>query len=113
MRLKPIPKRLLIHTIIYEEYRGDSTFGGNDFSPPEDIPFVLVQPKSELRRDATGVEIQIKGTIFLDAKNTPNFKRLKEESRIKFNGEDYRVVGCDALYTTDPNTPHHFEVDVR
>ncbi|MET3504944.1 putative minor capsid protein [Halalkalibacter oceani] len=112
MRIRPIPKRVLIHSIEYEEFVRDGSFG-DEFAPAETISFVLVQPKAELRRDGTGEEVQVQGVIFLDAVNTPNFKRLREKSKVHFNGHDYRVVACDALYALDPKTPHHYEVDIR
>ncbi|WP_017728499.1 putative minor capsid protein [Halalkalibacterium ligniniphilum] len=112
MRIKPIPRRFLIHSIEYEEFVRDGSFG-EEFAPSETISFVLVQPKSELKRDSNGEEVQVQGVIFLDAVNTPKFKRLREKSKVKFNGNDYRIVACDALYAFKSNTPHHYEVDIR
>lgn len=114
MRLHPIPKRNLIHTITYEEYKGEDPFGGggDDFAESETLSRVLFQPKSSLRRDGNGEEIQLTGIIFLDAKNTPDFKPLIEKSRITFNGKDMRVNACKPLYAFDPKTPHHYEIEV-
>lgn len=112
MRIKPIPKRLLIHTIEYEEFVKDGSFG-EEFAPRETIRNVLVQPKTEIRRDMYQEEIQIDAVIFLDAANTPGFKPLKEKSIVHFNGREWRVVACDALYAFDPEKPHHYEVKIR
>lgn len=112
MRIKPIPKRLLIHTIEYEEFVKDGSFG-EEFAPRESIESVLVQPKTEIRRDMYQEEIQIDAVIFLDAVNTPKFKPLKEKSKVHFNGREWRVVACDALYTFNPAIPHHYEVKIR
>ncbi len=101
----------MIHTIEYEEFVRDGSFG-DEHAPVETISFVLVQPKSELKRDSNGEEVQTKGTIFLDAVNTPKFKPLKEKSKIRFKGTDYRVIACEALYALNPDVPHHYEVSV-
>ncbi|AST94411.1 hypothetical protein BC6307_17940 [Sutcliffiella cohnii] len=111
VRIKPIPKRLLIHIIEYEEFIRDGSFG-EEFAPKETISFVLVQPKSELKRDSNGEEVQTRGIIFLDSVNTPKFRRLREKSKIRFKEIEFRVVACDALYALDPIIPHHYEVSV-
>lgn len=112
MHIKTIPKRLLIHSIGYEEFKGDGSFG-EESHPGEIIENVLVQPKTEIRRDLYEEEVQIDAVIFLDATNTPKFKPLKEKSKVHFNGREWRVVSCDALYTFDPGVPHHYEVKIR
>lgn len=112
MRIKPIPKKLLIHSIEYEEFKEDGSFG-EEFEPRETIGNVLVQPKTEIRRDLYEEEVQINAVIFLDATNTPKFKPLKEKSKVHFNGREWRVVSCDALYAFDPAKPHHYEVKIR
>lgn len=111
VRIKPIPKRVLIHTIEYEEFLKDGSFG-EEFAPRESISGVLVQPKTEIRRDEIQEEIQIDAVIFLDAVNTPGFKPLKEKSKVHFGGREWRVVSCAALYTFNPDQPHHYEVKV-
>ncbi|MEK4825128.1 putative minor capsid protein [Niallia sp. FSL W8-0951] len=111
MNIPPIPKKLLIHTIEYEEFVKDGSFG-EEFAPTETISYVLVQPSSKLRRDGNGEEVQTLGVVFLDAVNTPNFKRLKEKSKVRFKKKDYRVIECESLYALDPDTPHHYEVSL-
>lgn len=110
-KVKPIPKKLLIHTIKYEEFLRDGSFG-EEFAPTETISFVLVQPSSKLRRDGNGEEVQTLGVVFLDAVNTPNFKPLKEKSKVRFKEKDYRVIECESLYALDPDMPHHYEVNL-
>lgn len=112
MRIKPIPRKLLIHTIEYEEFVKDGSFG-EEFAPVETLTRVLVQPKTEIMRDSYQEEIQIDAIVFLDSVNTPNFKRLKEKSKVHFGEREWRVVACDALYTFDPAIPHHYEVKLR
>ena len=107
--IKAIPKKLLMHIIEYEEFLKDGSFG-EQFATMESISFVLVQPKTEMRRDANNEEVQINAIVFLDAVNTPKFKPLKEKSKVHFQGREWRVNACDALFAFNPTVPHHYEV---
>jgi len=107
--IKPIPERLLIHTIQYEEFTRDGAFG-EEFKPIVTIPFVLVQPKTQIRRNDAGEEIEIKAIVFIDALNTPNAQPLKEKSKVYFNNREWRVKSCESLYALNPTAPHHYEV---
>lgn len=111
MHIKPIPKKNLIHTIGYEEFKEDDSFG-ELFFPLEFIENVLVQPKTEIRRTAEDEEVEIQAIVFLDAVNTPLFKPLKEKSKIHFNGRVWRVASCEHLFTFDSARPHHYEVGI-
>lgn len=111
VHILPIPKGVLIHRIEYEEFDEDAGFG-EKYLPKETIVNVLVQPKTEMRRSSAGEEIQINAIVFLDAANTPGFRPLKEKSKVRFSGREWRVNSCDALYAFDPVTPHHYEVSL-
>lgn len=111
MHIKPIPKKLLIHTIEYEEFKEDGSFG-KVYLPKETISNVLVQPRTEIRRDSNNEEVEIQAIVFLDAVNTPLFKPLKEKSKIHFNGRVWRVASCEHLFTFDSARPHHYEVGI-
>ncbi|MBG9785625.1 putative minor capsid protein [Shouchella lehensis] len=113
MRIRPIDKRLLIHQIIYEEFEEEGPFGGGGFAQPLPIDRVRVEPSSSFRQDSNGEEIALKATVFLDAKNTPLFRKLKEKSKVTFGDDDYRVHQCQALFALDGVTPHHYEVELQ
>jgi hypothetical protein len=107
--IRPIPKKLLIHSIEYEEFLGDGPFG-EEYAEKETISNVLVHPKTLIHRDEKNEEIQINAVIFLDAVNTPNFKPLTIKSKVYFNGREWRVYQCEPYYTLNPDVPHHYEV---
>ncbi|WP_353625729.1 putative minor capsid protein [Bacillus sp. JCM 19041] len=112
MRIKPIPRRLLIHTIKYEEFLRDGSFG-DEFAEPVSFSFVRMEPKSSFRRNANGEEINLQGVLFLDAQNTPDYQRLKEKSKVHFKGREMRVYACEEYYAFDGKTPHHYEVELQ
>lgn len=109
MNIRPIPRKLLIHTVIYEEYLGDEAFG-ESFGAPITVGRVLVQPLHKMRRDPNGEEVEIHSVIFIDSVNTPLARPFVGKSKVNFNGEDLRVVSCEPLYTLNPDVPHHYEV---
>lgn len=109
IKVKPIPRNLLIHTITYEEFTGDAAFG-EQFSPPVVIANVLIQPLHKTRRDSNGVEVEVNSLVFLDSVNTPLARPLISRSKVSFGADTLRVITCEPLYAFDPVTPHHYEV---
>ncbi|GGE47663.1 hypothetical protein GCM10011391_28050 [Pullulanibacillus camelliae] len=107
--IKPIPKRLLKDSIEYEEYQGNSNFG-ESWGEKETIDFVRFEPKTAIRVNDKGEEIQTTGIIFLDAINTPKFKALKVKSKVTCNGDTMRVHACNP-YSAFKGI-HHYEVEV-
>lgn len=106
---RSIPKRLLIHTIGYQQFKEEGSMGPL-YESEETIENVLVQLKTELVIGSNGEEVQAKGVIYLDPVNTPKYKPLREKSIILFKGDNYMVLGCEPLYTLDSETPHHTKV---
>ena len=107
--IRPIPKRLLCHSIEYQEYLGQGNFG-ESWGDPETIDCVRFEPKTAIRMDANGEEIETQGIIFMDTVNTPNCKPLKVKSKVTFNGIEMRVHACHPYYGF--NQVHHYEVEV-
>ena len=109
--VKPIPKELLIHEVDYEEYKGTGNFG-DEWEDSVTIDHVRFEPETKITRDANGEEVKTQGTLFLDAVNTPKFRQMKVNSKVTFDGQEMRVNACDVLYAFDPDTPHHYEVEL-
>lgn len=112
MSYKPIPKKALIHTIIYTE-KSDNTggWGGSSENEPETIKHVRVEPKNSVKKTAENEEKLVKGLLFLDAKYSKPFKELVVDSEIKFGGQSLTVLSCEPAYT-DSFEPHHYEVEL-
>lgn len=108
MAVKPIPKRLLIHSVDYREYIQDDRWGDR-FADPITLRFVRVEPATALNRDATKEEIPARAILFLDRVFTRPFVEPKEKSRVTFQGHEYEVHEVKALYAFGPDV-HHFEV---
>lgn len=107
---RPIPKRLLIHTVQYSEYTGGSSWGGSsgNYKPPVDYKHVRVEPSTKVITDSTGNSKTAKATLFIDMINSDyNNNMPKELSKISHNGIEFIVGQVDYLYT---RTLHHLEV---
>lgn len=112
MKISQIPKHLLIHSIIYEEYIKVGIYD-KEYKDPETFTNVLVQPAFKIIKDVRGQEREIKALIFLDTVNTPNCKAFVPDSVVKFGELEGIVVSCEPIYTIDPIKPHHYEVSLE
>lgn len=106
--MKPIPKRLLPHTIIVERVSNDDLFG-ETWAEPFEIHRVNVQHKKKLVRGANGITIEANTLIFIDAVNSLPAVALKANDKIIFKGTEMHVTSIDILYG-DKDNPHHWEV---
>jgi len=107
MAVKPIPKRLLIHSVDYREYIQDDRWGDR-YADPITLRFVRVEPATALNRDATKEEIPARAicswTGFL-----PGLLWSRRKSQGTFKGREYEIHEVKALYAFGPDV-HHFEV---
>jgi len=106
--IRPIPKRLLIHSVTYEEYKEDDGYG-DSFADPIEIKNVRVEPKSAIARSNIREDIEGSTLLFLDRRHSSPFLRPVERSRITFNGRRYEVSSVDEFYA-DSDVVHHLEV---
>ncbi|KIN42422.1 putative minor capsid protein [Bacillus subtilis] len=110
---KPIPIELLIHSIEYEEIAEDTTGWGGEFEAPITIGKVRVEPVTAIMRNNVRDDVEGQSVIFIDRLNSKPFKRLKEQSRVTFNGKTYEVQKVKEMYDENPGAPHHYEVEIK
>ena len=113
MSVPQLPKSLLVHSIIYEQYAGRNKYGDHDYEPPVTIENVRFDDVTVFSRDATDTKILANAVIFVDAKNSKNVPdRFVEQSKITFKNKTYtlkKVVDC---YHPFKNEIHHYELEV-
>lgn len=109
--VRQIPKRLLIHTVQYQEYVGTSGgWGGTggSYKPAVDYKHVRVEPSTQMLTDSTGNSMTAKAVLFIDMVNSDYNNNIpKEKSKVTFEGIEYVVKQVDYLYA---RTLHHLEV---
>lgn len=108
-KLRPIPKRLLVHEIEYERFEGDGPFGSR-WGQRTALKHVRVEPSSQIRRSYEGVDVDIKSVLFIDQTNSKDAVELPTQSKVYWRGLEMVVVECKTFYGFDGETPHHYEV---
>lgn len=108
MRIRPIPKKLLIHTINYLELAANNGWD-NSFSEAITIDFVRVEPASSVQRTATSEGSDIKHILFVDRVHSSRFPDFKEKSKIVWNGQTFELKQIKPHYDFGV-IPHHYEL---
>lgn len=107
--IKPIPKRLLPHNCIYKKYLGN-TGEGDEWETDIPLNFVKMEEKTQLKVTSNGREVVGNARLFYDLVNSSGLTdKPVQNSKIIYNGHEYRVVDTDIL-CGEQATPHHYEV---
>lgn len=114
MRIGPLPKEWLIHTIIYEEkLPGKDSHGNPLFAKPVAIEHVRFDDSTVFSRDNTDTKILANALVFVDSTHSTNIpESFVEESKIKFDSKEYtlkKVVDC---YYPTRNEIRHYELEL-
>lgn len=108
MNIKPIPKNLLIHTIVYHERLPDDRYGGG-YKAPVTILNTLVVPSFKVKKSGANEEKEYKARLMMDVINTLPIMELVFGSKIVFDGKEYFVQKVTPVFGFKL---HHYEVDL-
>jgi hypothetical protein len=108
--VQPIPKKLLLHAVTYEEFVQDDY--GSKFLPPQTIRYVRVEPKNAIARSNIRDDDEGSTILFIDYRYTTPFIRPVERSRISCNDKSYEVTKVNEFWA-DESTIHHIEVEIK
>lgn len=113
MRIKPLPKSWLIHTITYEGFTGgQDDWGKPVYDAPITIEYVRFDDSSVFSRDNTQTKILANGVIFVDCTHSTPIPTFKEDSKIMWNGRELVLKKIVPCYYPNKNEIHHFELEV-
>lgn len=113
MHIRPLPKRWLIHEIIYEGYTGQKDDWGNDkFEEPITIKHVRFDDSTVFSRDNTQTKVLANAVIFVDAKYSTPIPDFKEQSKVTFNDKEFVIQKVVPCYYPTKNAVHHYELEV-
>lgn len=107
--MKPIPLKLLTHSVTYNEYQGNT---GEKVTFGSDITLlnVKVEERKIYAKLINSVEVIGNGYLFYDCFNSKGLSNApKPQSKITYNGKQYTVEDVDILRGYG-NNPHHYEV---
>ena len=107
--MKPIPKKLLIHTVILQKKEAEDMWGNETLGESIELKHVRLEPSSRIVRNKNGAEVQLAATLFYDCHNSrPSGIVLQEDDIILFNGQKHKVQTVEPLY--DGKKLHHYEM---
>lgn len=68
--MKPIPKKLLIHTVVLYEKTSIDKWGSEKLDDGQVLSKVRIEPSRQIVRDKNNSEIQLAATLFYDCRNS-------------------------------------------
>lgn len=109
--MKPIPKKLLIHTTAAIENGDADMWGKREDTNRTELTFVRVEPSSSLRISKDNNQVQLAAVLLYDCRNSrPAGYDFSHADKIEYNGQQYNILGVKELY--DEKKLHHLEVEL-
>lgn len=107
--MRPIPKKLLIHTVTHARIEDSSRWEEGELTNQKELKYVRMEPSSKVVRDKNNAEVQLSSTLFYDCKNSwPRGIEFVVDGVILFDGQKYAIQLVEPLY--DGQRLHHYEV---
>lgn len=107
--MRPIPKRLLIHTAQLSAPEGGDVWQSITYSNPVKLGHVRLEACSKIIIGSNNMQRLQSATLFFDAINSiPADTTFTEGQRIQALGRVYTVLAVEPLY--DDQKLHHYEV---
>lgn len=104
---QPMPRSLLIHSVVYEEKDGTDDWGSVQYKYPRTITNVRVDHGNSLIESSVGEREELKAVLYHDeVHSTPCDYTIG--SKVRWAGFEYVVMGTDLLF--DEQKLHHKEV---
>ncbi|MDO4174551.1 MAG: putative minor capsid protein [Eubacteriales bacterium] len=107
--MRPIPKRLLIHSAQLSTPESCDVWQKVSYSQPAALSHVRLEPCSKIVLDTNNTERQQTATLFFDVVNSlPKSVVFEEGQQVQALGRTYTVLTVEPLY--DDHKLHHWEV---
>lgn len=107
--MKPIPKRLLIHSAELSTPQNCDVWQKVTYSDPVTIQHVRIEPYTKIVLGADNTQRQQTATLFFDTANSsPSDTEFAVGQRVQSLGQMYTVLTVERLY--DDRRLHHYEV---
>ncbi|WHY63259.1 putative minor capsid protein [Cytobacillus firmus] len=110
LRIRPIPRNLLIHEAIYEQFEENARYGVT-YLPAVTLKNIRINFEKSFSRAGDTESKSVKALLFFDQKNScsSGIFEFKEKSKVTFQGVPMQVQRVNPLYT---DTLHHYEVEL-
>lgn len=107
--MKPIPKKLLIHSAELFDAGKDDMWQSVDYKKTADLKNIRIDPSSQLVTDKQNRQITLAAVMFFDCTNSaPHGTLFTHGQKIRWCGKEYTVETVESLY--DEHKLHHYEL---
>lgn len=107
--MKPIPKRLLIHSANLLKVSTDNTWQDEKTADIAQLEKIRIEPISKFITDKDNRQITLSAVLFYDCKNSrPENQSFNQGQKVIWNGIVHVIETVEPLY--DGNKLHHYEL---
>lgn len=113
MLIKPIPRKLLIHSGVLKHLTGKDNFRKPTYGADINLTFVRVEPilRQKIVSSSENTDVST-DRLFYDCTNSrPKGVVFEKEDNFTFGGKSLTVREVKTHYGLDGVTPHHYEVE--
>ena len=106
--MRPIPKRVLIHsaTLMHETA---PDIWGNSGTTDTDLTFIRIDPSDKLVNTSENQERILESLMLYDFKNSrPLNQTFEKNDKLLFDGKTYTIISIEKCH--DRNSLHHLEI---
>lgn len=113
MLIKPISRKLLIHSAILNALTGKDEFRKETFGVDQNLTFVRVEPAKSRKLSSSGQYVDVStDKVFYDLTNSrPKNTVFNKGDKFTFNNKSLIVNEVITYYALDGTTPHHYEIE--
>lgn len=107
--MKPIPKKLLLHTAILKTISINNTWQEEMDESISVLEKIRIEPISKLVTAKDNRQVTLSAVLFYDCKNSrPKNQSFIQGQKVIWNGIEYVIETVEPLY--DDNKLHHYEM---
>ena len=112
MRIRPIPKRLLIHSVTHKTLPTKDQWGTVSWGTSQAVSFVRVEPTSKVIISKDSKQVQLSALMLYDSVNSiPTDINFTVQDAIVYDGVEYIIMVVDKI--NDDTGLHHLEVGMQ
>lgn len=109
--MKPIPKKLLIHSASAVIHGEPDKWGNKPIESTTQLSHVRVDPSSSLSLNNRNEQVRLSAVLFFDCKNSrPAGFDFEHTQKIVYGGQEYNIVQISKFF--DESRLHHYEVEL-
>lgn len=109
MKIKPIPKKMLVHTATYAPYQGKDAYQKATYGDSVQLYNVKFEPVKKPSLTSLGEQKDDRMKMFFDGVNSSPSLTFYEFDKVTFSGQDYIIREAQPFYGLSDSI-HHWEI---